>query len=87
MSGKIAGNIQVKLYVDLRWLFANISGCMCSFGLASCVVQDIIWYKQGQQAIHSSGWQTLIVNARRCTAAQLEDGRASAGEGADGRWV
>ena len=26
VSGKIAGNIKVKLYIRLRWLFAHISG-------------------------------------------------------------
>ena len=42
VSGKIAGNIKVKLYVRLRCLFDDISGLMYSFELASFVVQDII---------------------------------------------
>ena len=38
VSGTIAGNIKVKLYIRFGWLFVHISGSMCSFGLASCVV-------------------------------------------------
>ena len=42
MSGKIAGNIKVKLYVDLGWLFDDISGSMYSFGLSSFVNLDMV---------------------------------------------
>ena len=42
VSGKIAGQYQANIYVILGWLFVHISGYMYSFGLASCVVQDII---------------------------------------------
>ena len=42
MSGKIAGNIQVKLYVRLGWLFDDISGSMYSFGLSSFVNLDMV---------------------------------------------
>ena len=38
----MAGNIQLKLYVGLGWLFDHISRLMCSFELASSVAQDII---------------------------------------------
>ena len=42
VSGKIAGNIKVKLYVRLWWSFINISGLINSFGLPFCVASDII---------------------------------------------
>ena len=42
MSGKIAGNIKVKLYVVLRWLFDHISGLLCSFDLSSFVALDMV---------------------------------------------
>ena len=43
MSARVmASNIRAKLYVLLGWLFDDISGLMCSFELASFVVQDII---------------------------------------------
>ena len=43
MSARVmASNIRAKLYILLRWLFNDISGYMCSFELASFVVQDII---------------------------------------------
>ena len=43
MSARVmASNIRPKLYVLLGWLFDDISGLMCSFEVASCVVQDII---------------------------------------------
>ena len=42
VSGKIAGNIRPKLYVNFGRFFINISGSVNSFGLASFVVQDII---------------------------------------------
>ena len=42
MSGKIAGNIKVKLYVISRWLFDHISGLINSFGMSSFVVLDIV---------------------------------------------
>ena len=36
MSARVmASNIRAKLYVNLRWLFDDISGSMCSFGLSS----------------------------------------------------
>ena len=38
----MAGNIQLKLYIRLGWLFDYISGSMYSFELASFVAQDII---------------------------------------------
>ena len=41
-SGEIAGKYTAKLYMKMRWLFINISGCMYSFGTASFVVLDII---------------------------------------------
>ena len=42
VAGKIAGQDQPKLYIKIGWLFVHISGSMCSFGLASCVVQENI---------------------------------------------
>ena len=42
LAGMKAGNIMVKLYMGMAWLFANIAGLMCSFELASFVVQDNI---------------------------------------------
>ena len=42
MSGKIAGNIQVKLYVRLGWLFDDISGLTNSFDLSSFVDLDMV---------------------------------------------
>ena len=42
MSGKIAGNIRPKQCIIFGRFFVNISGFINSFGLASCVVQDII---------------------------------------------
>ena len=42
VSGKIAGNIKVKLNVRLWWLFINIYGLINSFGLSSFVVSDIV---------------------------------------------
>ena len=42
MSGKIASNINVKLYVFLMWFIINISGLTNSFELASGVAQDMI---------------------------------------------
>ena len=42
MSGKIAGNIQVKLYIRFAWLFDDISGLTSSFGLSSFVNLDIV---------------------------------------------
>ena len=42
VSGKIAGNITVKLYMILGWFFINISGSINSFEFSSCVVSDII---------------------------------------------
>ena len=43
MSARVmASNIRPKLYILLGWLFDHISGSMCSFELASFVVQDII---------------------------------------------
>ena len=64
VSGKIAGNIKVRLYIFLRWLFNNISGSMYSFRLASCVVQDIIsvlpWIAAGSS--RKSMWERLREN-------------------------
>ena len=61
VSGKIAGNIKVKLYVFLRWLFDDIFGSMYLFGLESCVVQDIIsvlpWIAAGSSG--KSIWERL----------------------------
>ena len=61
MAGKKAGNIKVKLYVRLGWLFDDISGLMCSFGLASFVVQGIIslhpWIAAGSS--RKSIWERL----------------------------
>ena len=42
VSGKIAGNIMVKLCGDRGRFIINISGLLSSFGPASCLVQDII---------------------------------------------
>ena len=42
VSGKIAGNIKVKLYVRLGWLFDDISGLLYSFGLSSFVNLDMV---------------------------------------------
>ena len=43
MSARVmASNIRLKLYIRLGWLFDRSSGLMCSFGLVSFVVQDII---------------------------------------------
>ena len=43
MSARVmASNIKLKLYMGKRSLIINISGSMYSFGLASCVAQDII---------------------------------------------
>ena len=42
VPGKIAGNIKVKLYVFLRWLFDDISGSMYSFDLSSFVNLDMV---------------------------------------------
>ena len=41
MAGKIAGQDPAKLYVGFDGFFINISGYLCSFGLALCVVQGI----------------------------------------------
>ena len=61
VSGKIAGNIKVKLYVRLWWLFINISGLINSFGLSFCVVSDIIsllpWIAAGSP--RKSIWERL----------------------------
>ena len=42
MAGKIAGQDPAKLYVSFGWFFINIYGYLCSFGLASFVVQENI---------------------------------------------
>ena len=42
MAGKIAGQDQAKLYVGFGQFFIHISGYLCSFGIASCVVQENI---------------------------------------------
>ena len=42
VSGKITGNIKVKLYVLFWWLFINISRFISSFGLSLFVVQENI---------------------------------------------
>ena len=42
MLGKIAGNIKVKLYMGLGWLFDDISGLTNSFGLSSFVNLDMV---------------------------------------------
>ena len=59
--GKIAGNIRPKLCVFLLWLSVHISGLSSSFGLASCVVQDIIsllhWIATGSS--RKSIWERL----------------------------
>ena len=61
VSGKIAGNIKVKLYVRLWWLFMNIFGLINSFGLPFCVVSDIIslhpWIAAGSS--RKSIWERL----------------------------
>ena len=63
MSARVmAGNIRQKLYVNLRWLFDDISGSMCSFELASRVAQDIIivhpWIAAGssRKSYERLGW-------------------------------
>ena len=38
----MASNLREKLYSNLIWLFDHISRLLCSFELASFVVQDII---------------------------------------------
>ena len=61
VSGKIAGNIKVKLYMRLWWLFMNISGLINSFELSSFVVSDIIsllpWIAAGTS--RKSIWERL----------------------------
>ena len=42
MAGNNAGNIKVKLYVRLGWLFDDISGLLCSVEIGSFVDLDII---------------------------------------------
>ena len=42
VSGKIAGNIRAKLYMRFGRFFIDISGSMCSFGLASFVDLEFI---------------------------------------------
>ena len=42
VSGKIAGNIKVKLCGDRGRFIIHISGLVNSFGPASCLAQDII---------------------------------------------
>ena len=61
VSGKIAGNIKVKLYMRLWWLFINISGLINSFELSSFVVSDIISLLLGIAAGSSrkSIWERL----------------------------
>ena len=69
VSGKIAGNIKVKLYVILWWFFINISGLINSFELSSCVVLDIIsllpWIAAGPS--RKSIWERLGGIKVRCT--------------------
>ena len=71
VSGKIAGNIQVKLYMELGWLFDDISGSMCSFGLSSFVNLDMIsllpWIAAGSS--RKSIWERL-----RCIKVRPLDG-------------
>ena len=61
MSGKIAGNIQVKLYVRFAWLFDGISGLLCSFDLSSFVDLDMVsllpWIAAGTS--RKSIWERL----------------------------
>ena len=61
MSGKIAGNIQVKLYVRFGWLFDDISGLLYSFGLSSSVDPDMVrllpWIAAGTS--RESIWERL----------------------------
>ena len=40
--GVMANNIRPKLYMNLRWLFANNSGLMYSFDLSSFVNLDMV---------------------------------------------
>ena len=43
MSARVmASNIRAKLYVNLRWLFDDISGFMCSFEMGSFVDLDMV---------------------------------------------
>ena len=42
VSGKIADNIKVKLYVRLRWLFDHISRLMYSFEFSYFVKLDMV---------------------------------------------
>ena len=43
MSARVmASNIRAKLYVNLRWLFDDISGLMCSFDFSSFVNLDMV---------------------------------------------
>ena len=43
MSTRVmASNIRAKLYVNLRWLFNEISGLMCSFEMGSFVDLDMV---------------------------------------------
>ena len=57
----MASNIRQKLYVNLRWLFANISGCLCSFELSSFVNLDMVsllpWIAAGSS--RKSIWERL----------------------------
>ena len=61
MSGKTAGNIQVKLYMGLGWLFDDISGLTSSFGLSSFVNLDMVsllpWIAAGSS--RKSIWKRL----------------------------
>ena len=61
VSGKIAGNIKVKLYMGLRWLFGDISGLMYSFDLSSFVNVDMVillqWIAAGSS--RKSIWERL----------------------------
>ena len=38
----MASNIRAKLYINLRWLFDDISGLISSFGISSFVNLDMI---------------------------------------------
>ena len=43
MSARVmAGNIQLKIFISLGWLFDHISRLMYSFELTSFVAQDIV---------------------------------------------
>ena len=43
MSARVmANNIRPKLYINLRWLFDDISGLLCSFELSSFVNLDMV---------------------------------------------